>query len=86
MENSNTKNKDKTIETTQLNHTKNKKNDSDNVEIVTINYNPNTKEQKKTISHMDSEEFEESKNHLSSKTVINPDGTIETRMTYNFFK
>ena len=85
MENSNTENKDKIIETTQINQSTNKKNDSDNVEIVTINYNPNTKEQKKTISHMDSEEFEESKNHLSSKTVIKPDGTIETRMTYNFF-
>ena len=34
---------------------------------------------------MDSEQFEESKNHLSSKTVIKPDGTIETRMTYNIF-
>ena len=99
MENSNTKNKDKiifkshsnffendkTIETTKLNQSTNIKNDSDNVEIVTINYKPYTEEQKKTISHMDSEEFEESKNHLSSKTVINPDGTIETRMTYNIF-
>ena len=34
---------------------------------------------------MDSEEFENSKNHLSSRTVIKPDGTLETRMTYNSF-
>ena len=99
MENSNTKNKDKiifkshtnfvendkSIETAQLNQSTNKKKKSNDVEIVTINYNPYTEEQKKTISHMDSEEFEESKNHLSSKTIIKPDGTLETRMTYNFF-
>ena len=34
MENSNTKNKDKTIETTQINQSTNKKNDSDNVDML----------------------------------------------------